>query len=243
MLTMQLVFAYPEYLSCYEPLMLSQRQEVDIMATNPSEGSALIATATARKATLSDGGTYWPGEAISLAVDGAGQYAIYATAGSLSGATSCDGKLSMHAAILTAPAFGELTLVGMRASTYGPVTYELITLTSAAPAPPGQPPRQPPSPYGPPPPPLPSQPPRPPPLPRPSTPAPVSPALTAVSGAGAGAIAGGAIGGLLAVGMLVVAVLVWRRRRRRGTGEDAGRAAMQGEQALKQVVELRPNMA
>ena len=56
MLTMQLVFAYPEQLSCYAPLMFSQRQEVTIMGAITSEGSALIATATARHATLSDGG-------------------------------------------------------------------------------------------------------------------------------------------------------------------------------------------
>ena len=145
-----------------------------IMGHTPVSGAVISLTGGN---TLS---TYQPGAAHTLARTGSGgRQGLYVSAGTLSGAGGCSDKYTTSSsATWTAPASGEVTLIGLRASSYsGGVTFEKIVLTPAAatadspsplPPPPLLPPgtSQPsPPPPSPPPPPLPSPKPKPPPPP------------------------------------------------------------------------------
>lgn len=87
----------------------------------PTQGTAITATGK------TDGGTYTPGETISISNSGGGQYALYAEAGGTKLARSDDA-----ATTVTAPASGTLTLLGVRAAGRARCTYQKITLTAAA---------------------------------------------------------------------------------------------------------------
>ena len=80
----------------------------------PAAGNALTATGKA------DGGTYTPGEAINLAIAGNGQYTLAGYAG---GAVL--GRSDGAPTTVTAPAAGNLQLIGLRAGGAGQgVTYD-----------------------------------------------------------------------------------------------------------------------
>ena len=86
----------------------------------PAAGNALTATGKA------DGGTYTPGETINLANAGGGQYTLAGYAGGAVLERS-DGA----ATTVTAPAAGELMLIGLRAAGAGQgVTCDRGTRTS-----------------------------------------------------------------------------------------------------------------
>ena len=79
--------------------------------------------------------TYQPGAAHTLARTGSGgRQGLYVSAGTLSGAGGCSDKYTTSSsATWTAPASGEVTLIGLRASSYsGGVTFEKMVLTPAA---------------------------------------------------------------------------------------------------------------
>jgi len=116
---------------CTQAIALSQPGgTATIMGNAAQPGTAL--TATAGGLALTDGGTFTPGSIITVANEGGGQYGIYTTAGTFTGATLCNGMLLIAGGTLEAPATPTLTLVGMRAPNSGtPVTYERITLNQA----------------------------------------------------------------------------------------------------------------
>ena len=100
-----------------------------IMGHTPVSGAVVSLTGGN---TLS---TYQPGAAHTLARTGSGgRQGLYVSAGTLSGAGGCSDKYTTsNSATWTAPASGEVTLIGLRASSYsGGVTFEKIVLTPAA---------------------------------------------------------------------------------------------------------------
>ena len=84
----------------------------------PSAGSALSV------AGKTDGGSYIPGETIQVSNAGGGQYALYAEAGGTKLSREDDGPMT-----LTAPASGDLVIVGIRAAGRAQCTYQKFTLT------------------------------------------------------------------------------------------------------------------
>ena len=100
-----------------------------IMGHTPVAGAVISLTGGN---TLS---TYQPGAAHTLARTGSGgRQGLYVSAGTLSGAGGCSDKYTTSSsATWTAPASGEVTLIGLRASSYsGGVTFEKMVLTPAA---------------------------------------------------------------------------------------------------------------
>lgn len=93
----------------------------DAHGNAPTQGTAITATGK------TNGGTYTPGETISISNSGGGQYALYAEAGGTKLARSNDA-----ATTVTAPTSGTLTLLGVRAAGRATCTYQKITLTAAA---------------------------------------------------------------------------------------------------------------
>ena len=120
--------AYPNYLSASRALACATGSCAPIMNSAPSQGSALTV------AGKSNGGSYAPGESLSLSGVGGGQYdlyVLYATANGAELARANGGTLTV-----TAPSSSTLYLMGMRASGYSTVTFEVIQLMRAPPPPP-----------------------------------------------------------------------------------------------------------
>ena len=90
-------------------------------------GQAPAPGATLTVGNKADGGTYSPGEQLTLANTGGREYALYAMVGPTGPAL---GRADNGQLIVTAPNAGELLLLGMSAAGRNQVTYELITLTS-----------------------------------------------------------------------------------------------------------------
>ena len=120
------VHAYPNQMNAASLEACATGNCAAIHNANPQQGNALTATGK------TDGGTYTPGETINLANAGGGDYCLYASSGGQQLALSNDA-----ATTVTAPASGELVLLGMRAPGRNQVTYQTITLTAAAGGDPG----------------------------------------------------------------------------------------------------------
>lgn len=94
-----------------------------IMGSLPTASTAALSVSGGK----TDGGTYTPGETLTLTNTGGGQYVLYAEAAGTQLA-----RQNGQSATVTAPTSGTLTLLGMRASAYGTVTFEKMTLTAGA---------------------------------------------------------------------------------------------------------------
>mmetsp|Transcript_16877 Transcript_16877/g.28040 ORF Transcript_16877/g.28040 Transcript_16877/m.28040 type:complete len:641 (+) Transcript_16877:44-1966(+) len=138
----RVVVAYPSYLgttNCDKAQSLAIGDPQPIMQAIPQAGTALIVERGG--VAVVNNSLFTPGEALTLrASNGAVQYGLYVTAGTLTGlptADQCDNKLAFGGsatpettpATWTAPKIASVTFVGMRASGFSIVTYETLTLT------------------------------------------------------------------------------------------------------------------
>ena len=117
-LVLPLVIAYPNQYSDAQLAQCATGNCPTAHGAAPAPGNALTV------AGKTNGGTYTPGETITLTNSGGGQYALYATAGGVRLGRSNDQPTT-----ITAPATGTLTLLSVRANARAACTYELMTLT------------------------------------------------------------------------------------------------------------------
>lgn len=122
--------------NCAKAVSLATGPVAQIMGETPTLGIALTVSG-ANGLPIRDGATYTPGEILSVATSGAGDYAFYATGGSFGAAALCQGKLMASApGSLTTPiAGGTITVAAARSSgppgSGSPVIYQRVTLTAA----------------------------------------------------------------------------------------------------------------
>ena len=118
------VYAYPGWYSDSQLRACAAGSCPSAHRQAPSAGSALSV------AGKTDGGSYIPGETIQVSNAGGGQYALYAEAGGTKLSREDDGPMT-----LTAPASGDLVIVGIRAAGQSACTYQKLTLTPSASSP------------------------------------------------------------------------------------------------------------